>query len=161
MHRFSRKFGLVAEALMVLATSGIFRAAETNVFTWATRPELSADQQKMLQLQKSSEHGREDSPLRAERRAELAALQKKLGPLAVRHAKPDELIMSPMSTNVCSIYNPTDERLVLTVSVVGDVEQLGTRMASMGRQAYFPPRSTIIVTNLYWTSPSTAKKSAN
>jgi len=65
-----------------------------------------------------------------------------------------------VSTNVCSIYNPTDERLVLTVNVVGDVEQHGTRMASIGRQAYFPPGSTIIVTNLYWTSPSTVKKDA-
>jgi hypothetical protein len=28
----------------------------------------------------------------------------------------------------------------------------------MGRETYFPPASTIVVTNLYWTTPSTAKR---
>jgi len=112
----------------------------------------------MLQLQKATEMGREDSPLHAERQAELAVLQKKLGPLSVRAAKPSELLMFAIRTNVCEIHNPTDEGLVLTVSFVGDMEQLGTRMASIGRQTYFTPGSTIIVSNLYWTTPRTAKK---
>ena len=112
----------------------------------------------MLQLQKSVEITREDSPLHAENRQKLAALQVKLGPIAVRGAKPNELTMSQISTNACTIHNPTAEGLVLTVSIVGDVEQLGSRMASMGRDAYFPPRSTIVITNLYWTTPSTAKR---
>jgi hypothetical protein len=66
--------------------------------------------------------------------------------------------MSPLGTNAYTIHNPTAEGLVLTVSIVGDVEQLGSRMASMGREAYFPPGSKIVVTNLYWTTPSTAKR---
>lgn len=114
----------------------------------------------MLQLQKSAENAREDSPLHTERQQKLAALQEKLGPLTVRAARPNELIMSRISTNACTIYNPTTEGLVLTVSIVGDLEQLGSRMASIGREAYFPPGSTIVVTNLYWTAPSTAKREA-
>jgi hypothetical protein len=112
----------------------------------------------MLRLQKSVEITRQDSPLHAENQQKLAALQEKLGPLAVRGAKPNELIMSRISTNACTIHNPTAEGLVLTVSIVGDVEQLGSRMASMGREAYFPPGSTIVITNLYWTTPSIAKR---
>jgi hypothetical protein len=138
--------------------SGAAQAAETNVFQWATRPQLTPDQQKMLQLQKGVGITREDSPLHAESQQKLAALQEKLGPLAVRMAKANELIMSQISTNACIIHNPTAEGLVLTVSIVGDVEQMGTRMASIGREAYFPPASTIIVTNLYWTTPSTTKR---
>jgi hypothetical protein len=79
-----------------------------------------------------------------------------LGPLAVRHAKPHELVSSPgAATNLCTIFNPTKEGLVLTVSVVGDTEQMGTRRASMGRETYLPPGSTVIVSNLYWTTPAT------
>jgi hypothetical protein len=138
--------------------SGVAQAAETNLYYWETRPQLTPNQQKMLQLRKSVENAREDSPLRTERQQQLAALQEKLGPLAVRAARPNELIMSPLGTNACTIHNPTAEGLVLTVSIVGDLEQLGTRMASMGREAYFPPGSTIVVANLYWTTPSTAKR---
>jgi len=138
--------------------SGVGHAAETNTFQWATKRQLTPDQQKMLQLQKSVEITPEDSPLHAENQQKLAALQEKLGPLAVRTARPNELVMSSVGTNACTIHNPTAEGLVLTVSIVGDVEQLGTRMASMGREAYFPPGSTIVVTNLYWTTPSTAKR---
>jgi len=111
-----------------------------------------------LGLQKRVEILRRDSPLRAEKESEMIALEKTLGPLKVRAAKPQELFMSIVSTNVCRIHNPTREGLVLTVSIVGDGEQLGTRMASMGREAYFPPGSTLIVSNLYWTTPETAKK---
>jgi hypothetical protein len=148
----------VAAAVACCKFSGAPQAAETIIFQWATRPQLTLDQQKMLQLQKSVEITREDSPLRIERHQKLAALHEKLGPLAVRVAKPNELIMSPLGTNAFTIRNPTAEGLVLTVSIVGDVEQMGTRMASIGREAYFPPASTIIVTNLYWTTPSTAKR---
>lgn len=141
-------------------SSSLAQATQTNVFHWEKRPQLTAEQQKMLGLEKSSQLAAENSPVRAERRGELAAWQKKLGPLAVRYAKPNELIMSLVGTNVCSIHNPTAEGVVLTVAIVGDVEQHGTRMASIGRQAYFPPGATIIVTNLYWTSPATAKRPA-
>jgi len=41
------------------------------------------------------------------------------------------------------------------VSVVGDVEQLGSKRASVARETYLPPGSTVIVSNLYWTSPAT------
>lgn len=171
MHTIKRIFSITAHAASPVAVmlaaccclhiSGVAQAAETNVFQWETRPQLTADQQKLLGLEKSSQMGAPDSPLRAQRQADLAALQKKLGPLAVRHAKAEELVMTRLGTNVCSIYNPTAEGLMLTVAIVGDVEQLGTRMASIGRQAYFPPGSTIIVTNLYWTTPGTAKKPTN
>jgi hypothetical protein len=144
------------EACWIFTSVG--HAAETNTFQWATRPQLTSGQQKMLQLQKSIEITREDSPLHAENQQKLAALQEKLGPMAVRKAKANELIMSHIGTNTCTIYNPTSEGLVLTITIVGDVEQMGTRMASIGREAYLPPGSTIIVTNLYWTTPSTAKR---
>ena len=136
------------------------RATETNVYGWNTRPQLTGDQQGMLQLRQAAEMGREGSPLRAQNKAELVAMEQKLGSLSVRAAKPGELQLFPISTNVCGLYNPTHEGLVLTVSILGDVEQMGTRMASMGRQAYFPPGSTIIVTNLYWTTPGTTKQRA-
>ena len=145
-------------ALAYSLSARISQGAQTNVYEWMTRPQLTSDQQRMLQQQKASEIGREDSPLHSQRQAELAVLLKKLGPRSVRDAKPNELFGFAISTNVCEIHNPTDEGLVLTVSIMGDVEQLGTRMASMGRQAYFPPGSTIVVSNLYWTSPATAKK---
>jgi hypothetical protein len=148
----------VAAAVACCLFSGLGYAAEAKIFQWATRPQLIPDQQKMLQLQKGVGIAREDSPLHAENQQKLAALQEKLGPLAVRVAKPNELIMSRISTNACTIHNPTTEGLVLTVSIVGDVEQMGTRMASIGREAYFPPGGTIIVTNLYWTTPTTAKR---
>lgn len=134
------------------------RATETNVYGWNTRPQLTSDQQRMLQLQQAAEMGRDGSPLRAQNKAELVAMEQKLGSLSVRAAKPGELLLFPIRTNVCGLYNPTHEGLVLTVSIVDDIEQMGTRMASMGRQAYFPPGSTIIVTNLYWTTPGTSKK---
>lgn len=134
------------------------QTAGTNTFQWATRPQLTPDQQKMLQLQKSAEITRENSPLRMQDQTKLAALREKLGPLAVRVARPNELMTSPLGTNACTIHNPTAEGLVLTVSVVGDVQQLGTRMASIGRETYFPPGSTIVVTNLYWTTPATVKR---
>jgi hypothetical protein len=139
-------------------SSVVAEAAETNVFQWATRPKLTPEQEKLLGLRKNVEILRPDSPLRAEKESEMGALEKKLGPLTVRSAKPNELIMSVMRTNVCRIHNPTKEGLVLTISIVGDVQQIGTRKASMGREAYFPPGSTLIVSNLYWTTPATAKK---
>jgi len=148
----------VAAMVLCCQSPKVGLAAGTNVFQWATRPQLTLDQLKMLQLQKSVEITRQDSLLHAENQQKLAVLQEKLGPLAVRGAKPNELIMSRISTNACTIHNPTAEGLVLTVSIVGDVEQLGSRKASTGREAYFPPRSTIVVTNLYWTTPSTAKR---
>ena len=167
MHTIKRILGILAEpatpaaviiaACCSLGLSGVTQGAETNVFQWESRPQLTAEQLKMLGLEKSSQMGAPDSPLRARRQADLASLQKKLGPLAVRYAKPQELVMSRLSTNVCSIYNPTAEGLMLTVAIVGDVEQLGRTMASIGRQAYFPPSNTIIVTNLSWTSPATKK----
>jgi hypothetical protein len=149
---------IVAGIETCCAFCGVAQAAETNMFQWAMRPQLTPDQQKMLQLQKSAGTTREHSPLHAETQQKLAALQEKLGPLSVRVATANELIMSRISTNACAIHNPTAEGLVLTVSIVGDVEQLGTRKASIGREAYFPPGSTIIVTNLHWTTPSTAKR---
>lgn len=148
----------VVAAIETFRISNVAQAAETNVFSWVTRPQLTADQEKMLQLQKSVEITRQDSPLHTQDRAKLTDLQKKLGPVAVRTARPNELTISRINTNVFSIHNPTSDGLVLTVSIVGDVEQLGTQIASMGREAYFPPGSTIVITNLYWTTPSTAKR---
>lgn len=130
------------------------QSAEALVFPWAARPQLSAQQQKLLQLQSGMDSVHEDSPVRETRRAEVTALEKKLGTSAVRHAKPYELIASAAESNLCNIFNPTKEGLVLTVSVVGDTEQLGSRRASMGRETYLPPGSTVIVSNLCWTTRS-------
>src|SRR5215831_2429165 len=127
MNRILCRTLIVATAILASCCNiaGLAQPSGSNVFEWSARPQLTADQQEILGLQKSSEICGEDSPLRAQHRAELAALQKKLGPLSVRFARPQELIMSRLSTNVCSIHNPTDERLVLTVAIVGDVERLG------------------------------------
>src|SRR5215471_17548635 len=73
----------IAAAIECSKLSGAAQAAETNTFQWATRPQLSADQQKMVQLQKSIEITREDSPSHAENQQKLAALQEKLGPLGI------------------------------------------------------------------------------
>ncbi|HZR15980.1 MAG TPA: hypothetical protein VFE51_01520 [Verrucomicrobiae bacterium] len=97
---------------------------------------------------------REDSPVREATTAKLTALKKRLGPLAVRYAKPYELIASTAASNLCKIFNPTKESLVFTVSIVGDTEQFGSRRASMGRETYLPPGCTVVVTNLYWTTPA-------
>jgi hypothetical protein len=96
-------------------------AAETNTFEWSSRPQLTSEQQRLLQLQSGIELATVDSPLRAERQAELTALQAKLGTQAVRHAKPFELMSSAgVTSNLTAIFNPTKEGLVITVSVVGD-----------------------------------------
>jgi len=135
------------------------RGEQTNTFEWSARPQLSPKQERLLQLESSRDQGREGSPLRIARQAEFEALQKELGPLAVRHAKANELILSPgAATNLSRIFNPTKEGLVLTVSVMGDTEQMGTRRASMGRETYLPPGSTVIVSNLYWTTPGTKRE---
>lgn len=97
------------------------------------RPQLTQKQQRLLQLQASTESLRADSPLRASQQAEIASLKKELGPLTARRAKAEELIRTAsVTSNLCTILNPTKEGLVLTVSVVGDTEQLGSRRASDG-----------------------------
>src|SRR5262245_386998 len=96
----------VATVVAALCNSPNFApAAETNVLQWPARHQLTPDQQKLLQLQKSVETSREDSPLHAESLADIAVLQKKLGPLAVRQAKPGEIVMSAVTTNVCILHN--------------------------------------------------------
>jgi hypothetical protein len=147
-------FGVFAVVLLDNA-----RDAETNVFDWADRPQLSMEQQEMLRLESSILNQRVDYPLRAEEEARLKELRQRLGRKAVRRARPFELILSPTAdTNCCTILNPGSENVAFTVSIRGDEEQMGTRKASMGRLIYLPPGGTLVITNLYWTTPGMTRR---
>jgi hypothetical protein len=125
-------------------------------FAWASRPELTRDQQHLLYLYKKSDSA--TPPILNEVKSEIEKLVTKLGHLAVRPAKPFELIQSRVGeSNVAAIQNPSDANLAFTVSVKGDEEWLGSRKASMGRDTFLPPKSTLYVTNLYWTTPGMTK----
>src|ERR1041385_1872668 len=100
-------FGFLA-AFVFMSQLENAKGAETNVFEWAARPRLTTDQQKLLQLRSSVATLSEGSPLRASQEAQITALGKQLGPLAVRRANPYELVISPgPATNVSRIFNPT------------------------------------------------------
>jgi hypothetical protein len=121
-------------------------------FAWVSRPDLNKDQQHLLYLYKKSEWA--TPPTVDEVKSEIEKLAAKLGPLAVRPAKPFELIQSRVGeSNVATIQNPTDTNLAFTVSIKGDEEWLGSRKASLGRDTFLPPKSVLYVTNLYWTTP--------
>jgi hypothetical protein len=145
-------FGLFAGMIHGVNT----RAAETNVFPWLERPRLTVQQQRLLQLEKSIGSLPEGSPLKVKEQEEAAKLRMELGERSVRAAKPYELRLSRTeATNVCRIHNPTMEGLVISISVVGDTQRMGTRQASMARETYIPAGNSVIVSNLYWTSPAT------
>jgi len=127
-----------------------------KTFVWAKRPELSKDQYKLLHLYKKLNSAAPEP--RDDVKGEIEKLAAKLGHLAVRPAQPLELIQSRIGeTNVAEIQNLTDTNLAFTVSIKGDEEWLGSRKASMGRDTFLPPKSTIYITNLYWTTPGMAK----
>ncbi len=85
----------------------------------------------------------------------VSDLKNRLGKQAVRSAKPWELLMFQLAeASTCCITNPTAEGLVFTVSIRGDEKRIGTRMASVGHRVFLPPGCALIVSNLYWTTPS-------
>jgi hypothetical protein len=58
--------------------------------------------------------------------------------------------------NQPEIFNPTQEPLVLTVSVRGDDAWFGSRTGSMGTEVLLPPDGRLIVPDLPWTTPKHA-----
>ncbi|MDB6022523.1 MAG: hypothetical protein JWQ04_2380 [Pedosphaera sp.] len=139
-------FGLVGEA------SEVPKAGAT--YEWNTRLELSAEQQKLLHLYTQFEIASSDAAKGRALEEEINRLKVQLGTNAVRRARAGELVVTPTGqTNQFSIYNPSAENVSFTVSIKGDEQRMGTRMASMGRDTYLPAHGTLLVTNLYWTTP--------
>jgi hypothetical protein len=131
-------------------------ATNLTTFDWASRRELSKDQYKLLHLYKKYDSAAPET--HDEIKGEIEKLATKLGPLAVRPAKAFELIQTRVGeSNVAAIQNLTDTNLSFTVSIKGDEESLGSRKASIGRDTFLPPKSTLYVTNLYWTTPGMTK----
>ena len=127
-------------------------------FEWATHLELTLEQSKLIHLHNKLMHDPGDQTKAQQTKEEIERLATKLGPLAVRPARAGELILSQNAENgEATIYNPSSTNLAFTVSVKGDEEWLGSRKASMGRDTYLPPKSTLTVTNFYWSSPGMSK----
>jgi hypothetical protein len=127
-------------------------ATNQKAFDWATRPELTKDQYSLWHLYKKYDSATPET--REDLKGEIEKLATKLGSLAVRPAKPFELIQSRVGeSNVAAIQNVTDTNLAFTVSIKGDEDWLGNRKASIGRDTFLPAKSTLYVTNLYWTTP--------
>jgi hypothetical protein len=128
---------------------------ETPVYEWTHRLELTADQQKLLHLYTRLDGARDDDD-RAALAENLQQLITRLGKAAVRPAKPHELTVTRLDeTAIFAVHNPSRENVAITISVRGDEQRLGTRMGSMGRLTYLEPSGTLIVPNLYWTTPAT------
>jgi hypothetical protein len=144
----------------LFAFACVFAADQTatnqKAFAWANRPELNKEQYKLLNLYKKYDSAAPAT--REDVKGEIAKLATRLGSLAVRPAKPFELIQSRVGeSNVAAIQNVSDTNLAFTVSIKGDEEWLGSRKASIGRDTFLPPKSTLYVTNLYWTTPGMTK----
>jgi hypothetical protein len=124
-----------------------------QVFEWTNRLELSVEQQKLLHMHTSLSDQSYFPEKRPELEADAKRLSEKLGSATVRHAKPEELIITGERTGVATIINPSSDNVAFTVSVRGDEKRMGTRMASIGRLTYLPPKGVLRVPNLYWTTP--------
>lgn len=126
----------------------------TATFEWSKRLELSDKQQELLHLYTSLETPELKSGKRRDLKLKIESLKQELGTNAVRHARASELIVKPTCRPVeVGIYNPSKDNVAFTVSVRGDEEWVGSRKASMGRLTFLPPHGTLLVTNLYWTTP--------
>jgi hypothetical protein len=149
-------FGLSLSLIFASSPApGQSAAKAQSFFDWSTKLELTAEQQKLLHLYNNLELETANAAKIQETKEEVERLATKLGPLAVRPARPGELFIFRVGqTGETTILNPSNTNLAFTVSVKGDTESFGSRKASMGRQTYLPPNSTLTVTNLYWTSPS-------
>jgi hypothetical protein len=149
------KIPLIVGAVAMLNANCLADTPEgkPKVFEWTNRLELTADQQELLHAYS----GLDDASTRPEKREKLQADAKrisgKLGPATVRRAKPGELIVTGEKTGLASIFNPSADNVAFTVSVRGDEERMGTRMASMGRLTYLPPKGVLHVPKLYWMTP--------
>ena len=75
--------------------------------------------------------------------------------LCVQHQRASSWFQDQLNllTNVVKIFNPSRDNVAFTVSIKGDEEWIGSRKASMGRTTYLPANSSLMVTNLYWTTP--------
>jgi hypothetical protein len=121
-------------------------------FEWHNKPMLTSDQEKLLHLYNKLGDRR---PVEANELSEqIDRLARQLGRDAVRPAWPGELVVSPVDQNKNSaIYNPSSTNVSFTVAIRGDEEWMGSRKGSIGRETYLPPKGTLIVSNLYWTTP--------
>ena len=146
-------------ALIGLMTNGHTRALgedrpKNKTFEWASRLQLTRDQQKLLHLYSQLDDDRLDATKKAHLEEEIQRVAGQLGSQAVRRARPGELTASTGGhAGLSAVYNPSETNLAFTVSVKGDEEWIGSRKASMGRETYLPPKCSLIVSNLYWTTP--------
>jgi len=144
-------------ALCLIAVT-VAASGDTPVYEWSKRLELTREQQQLLRLYDDMEHSRE--PVEQASLAEsVKRLATKLGADAVRPSKPGEITVSRLGdTDIFAVHNPSKDSVAITIAVKGDEQQIGTRMGSIGRLTYLPPSGTLIVPNLYWTTPRTAQK---
>jgi len=156
----SKVFSAMAVIIGLVAVNCIAAPPQTpgpQLFEWTNRLELNSEQQKLLHIRLKLE----DTDLAPEKRQRLEAdakqLSEELGVATVRRARPQELILT-MDKQAGSIFNPSSDNVAFTVSVRGDEEQLGTRKGSVGRLTYLPPKASLRVQNIYWTTPGMTKK---
>ena len=151
-------FGLLVSFVTVSLSASCQLAAKAQSFDWSTKLQLSPEQEQLLHLYSKLQNDSADPTKLREPKEEVERLAAKLGPLAVRPARPDELLISRVGqSGEAKIRNSSDTNLAFTVSVKGDEQWVGSRKASMGRQTYLPPKGTLTVTNLYWTTPRMAE----
>jgi hypothetical protein len=153
----TRQFIPFAVAALVAVDCQAGPAVSTNstaTFEWSKRPELSLKQQELLHLYTNLEGPQGEGEKRPGIEAKIDQLKQELGTNTVRHARANELVVKPTGrTNEVSVFNPSKENVAFTISVRGDEEWMGSRMASLGRKTFLPPHGTLLVTNLYWTTP--------
>jgi hypothetical protein len=129
-----------------------------GAYEWENKPQLSPDQDKLVRLLAKLEDAA-DATRRSELEEQVTVLKARLGEAAVRPARANELILSQEASGRSSVvYNPSADNVAFTVSIKGDEEWLGSRKGSIGRQTYLPPKTSLIVRDLYWTTPSMARK---
>src|SRR5579883_798226 len=151
------------EMLVIMkVNAGLAEASKRGpVFEWSNKLSISREQQDLINLYEKLEGVAPDEAKRREVEGQLAEARAKLGTNAVRPSHNDELIISKTGqTNVFRIYNPTQQNLSFTVSIKGEEERMGTRMASVGRTTYLPPHGSLLVKNIYWTTPRMAEDKA-
>jgi hypothetical protein len=144
-------------ALAMLLAFGCAGGPATNdnagpVFNWSNKLVLSKNQYDLIYFYTKLESA--DAEKQAELKEKISRLAAQLGTNMVRRARSGELVATKTATNVASIHNPSHDNVAFTVSIRGDEEWNGSRKASIGRDTYLPANGTLIVTNIYWTTPS-------
>ena len=147
--------GLLALAMLLpFACAGGPATTENAgpVFNWSNKLALSTNQYDLIYYYTKLESA--DAEKQAEWKEKISRLEAQLGTNVVRRARSGELVATKTATNVASIHNPSHDNVAFTVAIRGDEEWQGSKKASIGRDTYLPANGTLIVTNIYWATPS-------